>query len=510
MGVWGVWILGGLQVVASRGDRAGPFGRWGVCGILSVSGEAAAVRTMRIFLETMGCQMNKLDSELVLGRLRAAGHEIVDDPAAAEVVLYNTCSVRRHAEEKVYSRLGEQSKRKRRGDKDLVIGVLGCMAQRQGGELTERFDGVDVVCGPSEIDRIAEMVARAASRHGRQVAVAPPRAERSRDEDERANRRLEAFDLSRPAERAGNHQAYVRIQRGCDNFCAYCIVPYVRGSEQSRDPDKIVEEVRRLAEGGCREITLLGQTVSNYRHADGGATTGLADLLARLEPIGGIERIRFVTNYPGGFDRRILQAMCDLPKVCEYLHAPAQSGSDAVLKAMNRKYTVAEYLDLIDEAVATVPEIAIAGDFIVGFPGETEGDFQASVDLIRRVGYKNSFIFKYSPREGTAAAKATEDDVAADVKKRRNQELLAVQNEVSLAHHQAMIGTIRQVLIEGASRRADKQPTPAPAGTVQLQGRTRGDHIVAFNAPPESVGQIVDVKITSATALAMRGEVVLG
>jgi len=485
-----------------------PFGGRGLCGILSGPGEVAAARTMRVFLETMGCQMNKLDSELVLGRLRAAGHEIVGEPAAAEVVLYNTCSVRRHAEEKVCSRLGEQSKRKRRTDRHLVIGVLGCMAQRQGGELTERFDGVDIVCGPSEIDRIVEMIDHAGSRRGRQVAVAAPRAKRSRDEDERTSRRLEAFDLSRPAERSSSHQAYVRIQRGCDNFCAYCIVPYVRGSEQSRDPAKIVQEVRRLADGGCREITLLGQTVSSYRRTDAGRTTGLADLLALLDPIGGIERIRFVTNYPGRFDRRILEAMRDLPKVCEYLHIPAQSGSDRILAAMNRKYTIAEYLDLIDEAKATVPDLAVAGDFIVGFPGETEEDFAASCELVRRVAYKNSFIFKYSPRDGTAAATKRIDDVPPGVKKRRNNELLAVQNAVSLAQHQAMIGTTRQVLVEGASPRADKQPTAAPAGMAQLQGRTRGDHIIAFDAPPEYVGRLVDVKVASATPLAMRGALI--
>ncbi len=461
---------------------------------------------MRIFLETMGCQMNKLDSELVLGQLRAAGHEIVAEAAAAEVVLYNTCSVRGHAEEKVYSRLGEQQKHKRLNNKELIIGVLGCMAQRQGAELIAKFGGVDIVCGPSEIDRLVEMVEQVAAGGGKQLAVAPPRPQRSPDEDEKANRRLEAFDMSRSGATSGNSQAYVRIQRGCDNFCTYCIVPYVRGSEQSRDPDKIVEEVRRLADGGCTEITLLGQTVSNYRHTDGEAVAGLADLLTRLDPIVGVDRIRFVTNYPGSFDRRILRAMRDLPKVCEYLHIPAQSGSDRMLKAMNRKYTVAEYLDLIDEAKAVVGGIAIAGDFIVGFPGESDQDFDASCELIRRVGYKNSFIFKYSPREGTAAAANLADDVPTDVKKRRNNQLLAVQNEVSEAHHLAMIGTTQQVLAAGKSPRAAKQPTPPPGGMVQLQGRTRGDHIVAFDAPLEWIGRLVKVKITAATALAMRGE----
>ncbi len=462
---------------------------------------------MKVYLETMGCQMNKLDSELLDGQLRAAGHEIVGEARSAEVVLYNTCSVRGHAEEKVYSRLGEQGKRKRNGRKELIIGVLGCMAQRLGGGLLKRFAELDIVCGPSEIDRLVEMIAAVAERRDRPLAVAPPRAKRSRDVDERANRRLDAFDLSRPVGPTRSAQAYVRVQRGCDSFCTYCIVPYVRGSEQSRDGRTICREVRRLADGGCREVTLIGQAVNRYRHRDGDRTTGLADLLADVHAIDGIERIRFVTSYPAGFDRAIFEAMRDLPKVCEYLHLPAQSGSDRILKAMNRKYTVTEYLDLIAEARATVPHLVVAGDFIVGFPGETEEDFAASCELIRNVGYKNSFIFKYSPRDGTPAADRMADDVAVEVKRRRNTALLAVQNEVSLAHHQALVGTTRRVLIEGLSVRAHKQPTPPAPGLVQLTGRTRGDQIVVFEGPRSLTGQFADVTLTGATALALTGRI---
>jgi len=459
---------------------------------------------VKVYLETMGCQMNKLDSELLAGRLRAAGHEMVAEPRLAEAVLYNTCSVREHAEQKVYSRLGEQAKRKRNGQHGLIIGVLGCMAQRLGGELLGRFAEVDIVCGPGQIDRLTEMIAAVAERRDRPLAVAPPRAKRPRGADAAASRRLEAFDLSRPSE-GGRVQAYVRVQRGCDSFCAYCIVPYVRGSEQSREPQAVCREVRRLADAGCREVTLIGQAVNRYRHRDGDRTTGLADLLQRVEAVDGIERIRFVTSFPAAFDRRILQAMRDLPKVCEYLHLPAQAGSDRVLKAMNRKYTAAEYLDLIAEAKATVPHLVVAGDFIVGFPRETEADFAASCELIRTVGYKNSFIFKYSPREGTLAAKTMADDVPAEEKRRRNSALLAVQNEVSLAHHQALVGVRRRVLIEGPSVRAHKQPVPPAPGQVQLTGRTRGDHIVVFDGPPSLIGQFADVAITGATALALTG-----
>ena len=460
---------------------------------------------MKVFLETMGCQMNQLDSELLVARLRAAGHELVDAPLSAEVVLYNTCSVRQHPEDKVYSRLGDQSKRKLRRQKQLIIGVLGCLAQRRGEQMMNDFPQLDIVCGPSEIDRLPEMIDQAAQARERTLAIAPPRKRRTRAQDEQSNQRLEAFDLARPAP-GGVAQSFVRVQRGCDKFCAYCVVPHVRGSEQSRDPRKIIEEVRRLAGAGCKEVTLLGQSVNSYHFTRDGQTTRLADLLEALDPISGIERIRFVANYPADFDHAILHAMRDLPRVCEYLHMPAQSGSDAVLRAMNRKYTASQYLELIAAAREIVPGITFASDFIVGFPGETEEDLQASCELVRQVRYKNSYIFKYSPRGGTFAADHLADDVPEDVKRRRHSELLTTQDAVSLAHHTAMIGTIQQVLVEGPSPRTTKQPIPPRPGMVQMEGRTRGDHIIAFDAPAARVGQLADIRITIVTPLAMRGE----
>ncbi len=461
---------------------------------------------MKVYLETFGCQMNKLDSELALAQLTAAGHELSADPKAADVVLYNTCSVRQHAENKVHSRIGQQSQRKASG-KRVVLGVMGCMAQRAGQALLDRYPQLDLVIGPSQADQLAELVAAVVKDGYRGLAVAPARAGRSRDFDQAANRRLDAFDLARPPDAGHSRQAFVRVQRGCDKFCTYCVVPYVRGSEQSRDPDSIVAEVRRLADGGVQEVTLLGQTVNSYRHAGpDGREVRLADLLERIEPVAGIERVRFVTSYPAEFDRTLLEAMRDLPKVCEYLHIPAQSGSDRMLTAMNRRYSVAEYLELVAMAREIVPDLALAGDFIVGFPGESEADFQASAELIRQVGYKNSFIFKYSPRPDTVAERRLADDVPPAVKSRRNNELLAVQNEVSLAHNQALIGSTQRVLVEGLSRRSAKQPDQPRTGWRQVQGRTRGDHIVAFDAPPSLVGQLADVRIASATPLALRGQ----
>ena len=310
-------------------------------------------------------------------------------------------------------------------------------------------------------------------------------------------------------------QAYVRIMRGCDKFCAYCVVPYVRGGEQSRPSQAIIEEVRRLADGGITQVTLLGQTVNSYHHAANGRNTGLAELLEKLNEIGGLRRIRFVTSYPADFDGCILQAMRDLERVCEYLHVPAQSGSDRILKAMNRRYSRAQYDELIDRARATVPGIAIAGDFIVGFPGESEQDFAASAELIRRSRYKNSYIFKYSPRPDTMAQRLLKDDVPEPVKRRRNNELLAVQEEVSLADNQLLVGQVVEVLVEGPSPRSSRQPKPpgtagvhrGSGASAQMVGRTRTDHIVVFDGLPALAGQYINVQIKSATALTLFGHV---
>jgi len=460
---------------------------------------------MKIFLETMGCQMNRLDSELVVSALRAAGHEMVDDFAQAQVVLFNTCSVRRQAENKVFSRLGAQAQRKAAGKK-IVLGVLGCMAQREGAALMKKYP-VDLVCAPGQLDALPRLIEQAAD------GQAALRLDPSRKEprDIAADERLEQLDLGRdPAATPSPTQAYVRVGRGCDKFCSYCVVPFVRGGEISRDPDHIVEETRRLVGAGRSEITLLGQTVNSYRWPGRANTAGsasrsvsFADLLAMLSPLPGLRRLRFVTSHPIDFGDDILHAMRDLPNLCRYIHVPAQSGSDAMLRAMNRKYTRAAYDDLIDRARAIVPGVVLAGDFIVGFPGETDADHAASRDLIRRSGYKNSFIFKYSPRPGTAAAKTLTDDVPTAVKRARNADLLAVQSEVGLTHHQSYIGQTVDVLVEGPSPRTHKQPGHAAPGEIQLLGRTRGDHIVVFDGEPSLTHQYIDVTITGATALTL-------
>ncbi len=481
------------------------------------------------FLETFGCQMNFLDSELVLGQLRRMGFSRTADRDRADLILFNTCSVRQHAEQKVNSRLGElrQVKADRPG---AVIAVLGCQAEREGRGLLGRFPHVDILCGPNELDKLPGLVLRVQAERKRALALSGglkgrrgrPAAGASVGEDLDG---LEALDGSRsfaPGETP--LQAYVRVQRGCDKFCAFCIVPTVRGRERSRPPGHILAEVRRLADAGCREVTLLGQTVNSYLHADGGGrTTGLAGLLEQVSGVEGLLRVRFVTNYPGGFDEDILRAMAGCGKVCPYLHMPAQSGSDRMLRAMRRQYTSGDYYRLMDRARQLVPGVSLAGDFIVGFPGETEADFAATEEMVRRVGYKNCFVFKYSPRPGTAAFRLA-DDVPEAVKRERNHRLLAVQAEISARANAELIGRSVNILVEGYSKlgaeKRGRSSFSGPSGhggppPRQLTGRTIADQIVVFDPPAGSevsalVGRLAQVRITAVTPYTLIGELVGG
>ncbi len=456
---------------------------------------------MKIYLETMGCQMNRLDSELVLGLLRSAGHEAVEDPAGADVVLYNTCSVRDHAEGKVLSRVGEDLLKRKSGRP--IVGVLGCMAQRWGRRLQKRFAALDIVCAPGQLAHLAAMIDTAAA--GKPTCRLDPARLGKDDASEPAD--YDALDLSRgDAIAATGPSAMVRVMHGCDRFCTYCIVPYVRGPQQSRNWRDIVAETQKLVDAGCSEITLLGQTVNSYRWSEDGAAVRFSDLLAKVSAVGGLRRLRFVTSHPVEFGDDILQAMRDLPNLCPYIHCPAQSGSDAMLAAMNRHYTRSQYDDLIDRARAIVPEVVLAGDFIVGFPGESEADHEASADLIRRCRYKNCFVFKYSPRPGTAAAKRLTDDVPEEVKRRRNNELLAVQEQIGQAHHQAYVGKTVEVLVTAQAPRADKQPTPPPPGQTQLSARTSGDHIVVFFGPADLIGTYQQARVIRADNLTLFAE----
>ncbi|MGE0479022.1 MAG: tRNA (N6-isopentenyl adenosine(37)-C2)-methylthiotransferase MiaB [Phycisphaerae bacterium] len=468
------------------------------------------------YLETFGCQMNVLDSQLVQGQLCAQGWRMVANVREADLVLFNTCSVRQHAEDKVLSRLGQLRGQKRRRP-EMIVGVIGCMAEREKEGLFQKAPQVDLLCGPGDLDRLPALIAEVQERHERVTALAGSHSRRT-EVLQRALEAdsLEALDLSRaPGPEENVLQSYIRVQRGCDKFCTYCVVPFTRGPERSRPPAHIVEEARRLAERGCREVTLLGQTVNSYVHQEDGAPVRFAKLLERVHEVEGIDRIRFVTSFPADWDEDIFRVMRDYPRIMPYLHIPAQSGSDRVLKRMRRTYTVAEYLRLMDTARRYLPDISLAGDFIVGFCGETEDDFAASVELVRRVEYKNIFVFKYSPRPGTAADRNIDDDVPLETKQRRNNELLAVQMEISARHKQALVGRSVEVLVEGYSKQArrahaemqeseqDRGAEVSTARRRQLVGRTPGDLIAVFDGAPEQIGALVRVRVCSSTGLTL-------
>jgi tRNA-2-methylthio-N6-dimethylallyladenosine synthase len=404
-----------------------------------------------VFLTTFGCQMNDLDSELVRAALVKAGYEIVHRLREADVILFNTCSVRQHAEDKVYSALGRLKHRKETRP-GTIIGILGCMAQKDGAMIFRRAPWVDLVVGPGQLGQLVDLLDAIASGQRTQVLeIALPRKGLPQAEVARS---FAAFDPPRdPAVRLLRQQAMVRIMRGCDKFCTFCVVPSVRGPEQSRPARQIEAEVRSLVDQGCVEVTLLGQTVNSYLDRSEGRQLRLSDLLYRLAAIPGLRRIKFVTNHPKHMTDDLLQAVRDLPTVCPYLHVPAQSGSNRILQRMRRGYTVEEYREMIARIRETIPEAAITSDFIVGFCGETEEDFQQTVELVRWARFKNSFIFKYSPRPGTKAVELYEDDVPENVKRERNHRLLAEQNQISLEQNLAFIRRRVEVLVEGVSKR---------------------------------------------------------
>jgi tRNA-2-methylthio-N6-dimethylallyladenosine synthase len=456
-------------------------------------------RTKTLFIETVGCQMNVLDSELVVGSLRRQGYELVHEPTAADVILFTTCSVREHAEEKTYSALGRLTKHKREHP-ETVIGVLGCMAQKDQEEVRRRAPHVDMVIGTGQLARVPELVAEVQRTRVPQYALSLGRSDGGKSE---VTASFESYDPPRDASmRPTPFQAFVRIQIGCDKFCTYCVVPSTRGPEQSRHPDHIVAECQQLANEGCKEVTLIGQTVNSYTfdHGDG-RRSRLSDLISRIHDIAGIERIKFVTNFPKDMTNDLLDAVRDLPKAVKYLHVPVQSGCDEVLKRMKRTYTIESYREMLQRSRERVPGVAISSDFIVGFCGETEEAFQRSMDLVREAKFKNSFIFKYSTRPGTKAHDMFPDDVPEEVKKRRNNDLLAVQNANCLEDHQARIGETVQVLVEGPSRVGERQ---AP-GLRQMTGRTMTDHIVVFDGHDRLIGQTLDVKVNEASPFTLFG-----
>lgn len=568
-----------------------------------------------VYLETFGCQMNVLDSQLVTGQLRALGYRFIDDWKTADVVLYNTCSVREVAENKVWSRIGKYKKYKKTLAAEAkaaakqaagvsggeatsgsetsggggegwswsgpsVLGVIGCMAERDGEDLMRRHPQVDLLCGPGELDKVPMLIdnvmkTRVAEQEddfdSLDPAVREPQIALQGNTHRRsgtlsaAGDKLELVDLSRsfsPDQTlSGGKSAYVRITRGCNKLCTYCVVPHTRGAEVHRPPMHILEECKKLVEQGVIEITLLGQTVNHYHYDQAAAvtvngvqqpqvgtvispnqgtggpspvfndtTTSFAQLLRRIhDEIPALKRLRFVTNFPRDFGNDILETIRDCPRICRYLHLPVQSGSNRILKLMNRGYKVQQFYDLVDRVREYLPDAELATDIICGFPTETDEDHAATAELLRRCRFKNSFIFKYSPRPGTTAIDRFEDDIPDVVKKKRNNELLDIQTQLSAEIHQSYLGKTVRVFVEQVSAKSRKNANAAdasvklgwqaPETVTQLSGRTDGDLIVMFDAPPESVagesplsliGQIIDVEVTGSAPLALFGRRVGG
>ncbi len=431
----------------------------------------------KLHLITYGCQMNEYDSERVAGLLRDRQYELTDDASAADVILLNTCAIREKAEEKVFSKLGEL-KRLKATRPGLVIGVMGCMAQLQQATIFRRAPQVDLVFGSPAIARVGDLVERA-RREGRPVL-------------ETGEAPLVKITAKPPT--ADRLKAFVTVMEGCEKHCTFCVVPRTRGRERSHPPAAIVAEIEELVAGGCREVTLLGQTVNAYGR-DLVPATDLAELFARVNDVDGLERIRFTTSNPYNLTPRLIRAMREVDKVCEWFHLPLQSGSNRVLERMNRGYTRERYLELVDALRDAEPALALSTDVIVGFPGETDADFEDTIATVERVGYDNVFVFRYSRRPGTPAAEMPEQ-IAEDVKAARNSRLLEVVQRVTAERSRLLLGRTMEVLVDGTSRKSPGE----------LAGRTRCNRVVNFDGQGRAaIGAIVHVRVTDVLPHSLRG-----
>jgi tRNA-2-methylthio-N6-dimethylallyladenosine synthase len=432
----------------------------------------------RLYIKTYGCQMNVYDSERMADVLRPLGYGVVDDPEGADLVVLNTCHIREKATEKVYSELGyikQMKGRKAEAGGKMTIAVAGCVAQAEGQEIMRRQPAVDLVVGPQAYHQLPELIARAHRATGERLSA-----------DFAADEKFDAL----PAERQVNGvSAFLTVQEGCDKFCTFCVVPYTRGGEWSRPPEQIEDEAKRLADQGVREVTLLGQNVNAY---DGGGYT-LARLVRRLAKIPGLDRIRYTTSHPRDMGEDLIAAHGELPQLMPYLHLPVQAGSDKILKAMNRDHTAESYVRLIEKIRAARPDIAMSGDFIVGFPGERDGDFDRTLELVREVGFASAFSFKYSRRPGTPAS-AMPGQVDEAVKAERLDRLNALLDQQQKAFNALQVGKVLPVLFEKKGRNPG-----------QIVGRSPYLQAVHAVGPDSLLGQIVPVRIESSAKMSLGG-----
>jgi len=425
-----------------------------------------------VYIETYGCQMNVADTELMLGALGRDGYVQTERPEGADLMLVNTCAVRDNAEQRVIGRLGELQQHKRAG---TVLGVVGCMAQRLGPRLLAQVPKVDLVAGPDAYRHLGTLVLQAAA--GQRLA----------DTEFRSWEHYEDV----PPVRETAATAYVTVQRGCDYKCTFCIVPYTRGPERSRKLEDVVREVRHLAGQGTTEVTLLGQTVNSYHDGQ----SDFADLLRAVGGVDGIRRVRFTSPYPTDFTDRVIEAMATTAAVCEHVHLPVQSGSNAVLRRMLRRYTREQYLEVVARLRAAIPAITFSTDIIVGFPGETEAQFQETLSLVEAAGFDDAYTFRYSLRDGTPAERL-KDHVAGEVGAERLERLIAVVRAQARQRNLARVGSIQEVLVERPARRGDL-----------VLGRTRGNAMVLLELPPETIGEYHEVRLTGTTGSTFTGQV---
>ncbi|MCE5181213.1 MAG: tRNA (N6-isopentenyl adenosine(37)-C2)-methylthiotransferase MiaB [Betaproteobacteria bacterium] len=438
----------------------------------------------KLFIKTFGCQMNEYDSARMADVLKAAqGMEITENVEDADVLLLNTCSVREGAQERVFHQLGRWRPLKQRNP-DVLIAVGGCVASQEGSAIIDRAPYVDLIFGPQTLHRLPQMIDARRQSGKAQVDVSFPE--------------IEKFDHL-PAAKVEGATAFVSIMEGCSKYCAYCIVPYTRGAEVSRPFDDVIADVVQLAEQGVREVTLLGQNVNAYRgDTHDGETADLADLLHYLAEVPGIERLRFTTSHPVEFSQRLIDAYADIPKLTSGLHLPVQSGADRVLAAMKRGYTALEFKSLARKLRAVRPDISISSDFIIGFPGETDADFAATMTLIEEVGFDAGYSFIYSSRPGTPAAELA-DETPHEVKQQRLKLLQQKMDEQEQAANQKMVGTVQRILVEGLSRKDENE----------VMGRTDNNRVTNFIGNPRLIGQFVNVVITAVSTHTLRGEVVV-
>jgi tRNA-2-methylthio-N6-dimethylallyladenosine synthase len=431
--------------------------------------------TPKVFIHTYGCQMNVADSEMVATILTNGGYKITSNIEEADVIIFNSCTVRQHAEDRVIGRITQEAVRKRRNP-SLIIGLIGCAAQRAGESLLSEVNGLDFVVGTSRYRSLPQIIKQIMDTKNK-VALLDPN-------DEENYHRI--YQL-----RNSGTSGFVTIMRGCNNFCSYCIVPYVRGRERSRPYQEILEEIWQAGNQGFKDITLLGQNVNSYHYND----VDFPSLLQQTANVDSIRRLRFVTSHPKDLSPKLIDVMASEDKVCEHLHLPLQSGSDAMLQRMNRRYNAEHYYHLITKLRAAIPDIAITTDVMVGFPGETESDFLATYNLMKKIRFDYAFTFKFSPREGTPAAKM-ENQVDENIKLKRLQALIQLQNTITLEKYREQIGKVKEVYVEQVSKKNE----------FELSGRTRDNKIAVFPGDKSMVGEFVRIKIVDATGWTLKGE----